>query len=458
MKNNQSLEEIQKILTFQFEDVKNQSELTKQNISLNLNQVDDNYQNILRLLALRGTYGSKFTNAVLYYAGEHLMMQQDNNKNINAILSKIQSFTGNEITVVNRSDTSLIFTLKDSKTAKSLPNINETVCSYEAGMLAGGLKKLLKKDVIVTETKCIGLGNDHCEFEALFVNSMTESSFNDEIIDIISMLANKASSSSELKYKNELFDRQLEFAQNIQKKIIPSPKNFYSNAYKFFAHLQPFRKVGGDFYEYFNIENDKSIIIIADMVGHGIDAAMITSMAKLIFTYCAKDNSVISSPGKIIKQLEEDIEHQLPSTFFSALCLVLDPHKNTLRFVNSGHPDGIILKADGSIEYLKPTLPLIGLHHNMTNIDYSEKEIDFSKGDRLFLFTDGIIEERNQKGEFFSVERFIKIIQRSKHLSIKMAINEVINEFKLFKKHKSQSDDICILGIEYTRNLETNKK
>ena len=75
-----------------------------------------------------------------------------------------------------------------------------------------------------------------------------------------------------------LFDKQLEFAQNLQKKIIPAPGSFVSDHYHFYSYLKPFRKVGGDFYDFHFMDNGKISLLIADATGHGIDAAMITSM------------------------------------------------------------------------------------------------------------------------------------------------------------------------------------
>nr|WP_320026081.1 hypothetical protein [uncultured Acetobacterium sp.] len=87
-----------------------------------------------------------------------------------------------------------------------------------------------------------------------------------------------------------LFDKQLEFAQNLQRKIIPSPGSFVSDHYHFYSYLRPFRKVGGDFYDFHFLDNGKISLLIADATGHGIDAAMITSMIKLSYSYTMKDN------------------------------------------------------------------------------------------------------------------------------------------------------------------------
>ena len=128
-----------------------------------------------------------------------------------------------------------------------------------------------------------------------------------------------------------LFDKQLQFAQNIQKKIIPQPSEFVSDTYHLYAMLKPFRKVGGDFYDFHNLDEDKISLILADATGHGIDAAMITSMVKLIYSYAMENELVREHPSMLMQRMERDIEKQLTSTYFSAFALVLDPGANTLR-------------------------------------------------------------------------------------------------------------------------------
>lgn len=245
-----------------------------------------------------------------------------------------------------------------------------------------------------------------------------------------------------------LFDKQLEFAQNLQRKIIPSPGSFVSNHYLFYSYLKPFRKVGGDFYDFYFMDNGKISLLIADATGHGIDAAMITSMIKLSYSYAMKDSRINQSPSLVLKQIEADISQQMDNTFFTAIALVLDPKDGILYFANAGHPDAVLLKANHKFEFLKPNLPMLGLQQFMTTMHYFDMRISFSRGDKLLLFTDGLIDAKNPDREEFSMERVVAVIKDHADSPINLIGSHIIDACGDFKQDQAPSDDICILGIE----------
>ncbi|MBU4438716.1 MAG: serine/threonine-protein phosphatase [Firmicutes bacterium] len=245
-----------------------------------------------------------------------------------------------------------------------------------------------------------------------------------------------------------LFDKQLEFAQNLQRKIIPSPGSFVSDHYHFYSYLRPFRKVGGDFYDFHFMDNGKISLLIADATGHGIDAAMITSMIKLSYSYTMKDNRINQSPSLVLKQIESDISQQMDNTFFTAIALVLDPKDGVLYFANAGHPDAILMKSNQTIEMLKPNLPMLGLQQFMKTMHYFDMRINFSKGDKLLLFTDGLVDAKNPDREDFSMERVVSVVKNNFDLPINLIGSHIIDACIEFKKDQASSDDICILGIE----------
>lgn len=245
-----------------------------------------------------------------------------------------------------------------------------------------------------------------------------------------------------------LFDKQLQFAQNLQKKIIPSPGSFVSNHYHFYSYLKPFRKVGGDFYDFHFMDNGKISLLIADATGHGIDAAMITSMIKLSYSYTMKDSRINQSPSLVLKQIESDISQQMDNTFFTAIALVLDPSEDVLYFANAGHPDAVLLKANHKIELLKPNLPMLGLQQFMKTMHYFDMRINFSRNDKLLLFTDGLVDAKNPEREEFSMDRIISVIKQNPDLPINLLGSHIIDACAEFKQGQPPSDDICILGIE----------
>ena len=250
--------------------------------------------------------------------------------------------------------------------------------------------------------------------------------------------------------KNEMMvilDEQLQNAQNIQKKIIPKPQAFNSDYYHFYAYLKPFRRVGGDFYDFHMLDGDQVSLILADTTGHGLDAAMITSMVKLIYTYAMKDPVTRDSPSQLLRQLDQDIEMQLTSSFFSAFALKLDPHRNELLFGNAGHPSGIVIRKD--LEFMNPTLPLIGIHQIMTMLSYKDVKMPFSRGDKLLLYTDGLPEAVNPDNEPFGLSRITAIIRKYQDMPVTTLCQQILQSFFEFTEDTNVADDVCLLGLEY---------
>lgn len=245
-----------------------------------------------------------------------------------------------------------------------------------------------------------------------------------------------------------LFDKQLEFAQNIQKKIIPVPGTFISDHYHFYSYLRPFRKVGGDFYDFHFLDDGKISLIMADAAGHGIDAAMITSMIKLSYSYSMKDPFLRQSPCLVLQQIENDITQLLDSTFFTAISLLLDPRKKTILYANAGHPAGILMKANYHAQLLRPNLPMLGLHQFLNTTNYNDLRVTFTAGDKLLLFTDGLVDARNPGKNEFGMDRIIDVIKNSFDLPINRIGSNVIKACFSFKEDQLPSDDICLLGLE----------
>lgn len=250
--------------------------------------------------------------------------------------------------------------------------------------------------------------------------------------------------------KNEMMvilDEQLRNAQNIQKKIIPKPQTFNSDYYHFYAYLKPFRRVGGDFYDFHMLDDDQVSMILADTTGHGLDAAMITSMVKLIYTYAMKDPVTRNSPSQLLRQLDQDIEMQLTSSFFSAFALRLDPHHDELLFGNAGHPSGIIIRDD--LEFMNPTLPLIGMHQIMSMLSYEDKRVPFGSGDKLILYTDGLAEAVNTGKEPFGLSRITGIIRKYRDMPITTLCQQVLQSFLEF----TEDTDVQMMSACWDWNM-----
>lgn len=206
----------------------------------------------------------------------------------------------------------------------------------------------------------------------------------------------------------------------------------------------PMTEVGGDFYDISKLSETSYRIFIADATGHGVQAAMITMVIKGIYDNVKGFNL---KTNEIIEIFNNEFVHKYVSlnSYLTAIVLDIDLKHQTLTYVSAGHPSGILI-SNGEIIELKRTGKIIGV---FKNVKYQSQTLPYFKDDKLFIFTDGIFEEFNNKEEEFGEMRLHDIIQRNQNKSLSDIIDIVLNELENFLEQKEKQDDITIMGIEY---------
>jgi sigma-B regulation protein RsbU (phosphoserine phosphatase) len=457
--NESFLRDFKNVINHQLQEMENQIQLSLEDISCpvraelgsNINLL---YMRIMRI-ALRDTYGGKLSAAILYQAGKSIAMTSFDILEISDLTDYLNQLMLGKTKVVETEGNRIVFEEDECAVCSGMPDIGEALCSFESGFIAGGLSKMLDMDVVVSETQCWGLGDGICRFEADLFPKGTLQNDGRQIgtMDMIATLASKASMAielnKELQYKNDIFNKQLEFAQNIQKSIIPDASQFKTDKLDFYTYLKPFRKVGGDFYDIFKLGDENVGITIADMAGHGIDAAMITTMVKLILRHCSFVEGVLKDPSRVMKYVERDMGDVLPDAYFSMIYMTVDTRHQSITYSNAGHPSPILYrKQQNLVQFLKANLPLVGLNKYMSEQIFASNSILYEPGDQLFLFTDGIPEVRNIKGDFFNINHMLDIIKDPRLESVEAIGKEIIRQTSEFRSFMSQEDDICLIGIQ----------
>lgn len=420
--------------------------------------IDLVYMRLLRV-ALRDTFGSKLSNSILYESGKNLALHNIKVSTVDELLGYLKKLMIGITKVISISDNKIVLEEDECAVCSGMPNIGEPLCSFESGFIAGGLTSILKKEVSVVETACWGLGDNVCRFEAtIFSNNEGKTNQNPDkkinTVDLMTTLASKASMAialnKELRKKNNIYTKQMELAQSIQKKIIPTYDLFASRFIDFYSYLKPFRKIGGDFYDFYELRHDKVGIAVADITGHGIDAAMITGMVKLIMQHFKKVKGLLEKPSKIMNLIEKDIKDVLSDIFFSMIYMVIDPHKLSISYCNAGHPSAILFRKEQNvIQFLNSNHPLVGLSTYIPDdYGFTQNSVLYEKGDKLFLYTDGIPETRNPSGEFFNVNRILDIIRDSRDEDVSDICKSIIASVEHFRNTNDQDDDICLIGLQ----------
>ncbi len=260
----------------------------------------------------------------------------------------------------------------------------------------------------------------------------------------IAFIKNAQKEHSQLK----LIQSDLHVAREIQETILPKEFQPFpeENTFEIFASMRAAEYVGGDFYDFFKIDNDRLGFVIADVSGKGVPAAIYMAISRTVIRAIAMSEN---SPAICMERANEILcQESVNDMFVTAFYGILNIHTGSIIYSNAGHnPPIFLMKKDASISSLPLTNDLV--LGAMPTIKYHEKMIQLAPGDSLFLYTDGVTEARNSKNELFGDKRLEEICSRSIDASPCELIAQITHEVTEFEKGKEQSDDITLLSIKY---------
>jgi sigma-B regulation protein RsbU (phosphoserine phosphatase) len=253
---------------------------------------------------------------------------------------------------------------------------------------------------------------------------------------------------TELRGKDDQIQKQLDMASIIQRSILPGRINDW-NELKFAVRYMAMEKIGGDFYDVHLLKDDKIGIIIADVSGHGIPAALVTTMAKMSFNNAG---AKFDSPKKIFQEVNQNIlDHVKTKEYMTSFMLAIN-EEYEVTYTNASHQKAIVLRmATGSIELLDTDGLFIGAVEEARDT-YDEKRIKLEYGDRIILYTDGIPEAINVDREEFSNARLEKAILKYRHYHVEEFADAIINEVRQYIGNAQLVDDITFLAVELVRD------
>ncbi|HNH10721.1 MAG TPA: PP2C family protein-serine/threonine phosphatase, partial [Leptospiraceae bacterium] len=214
-----------------------------------------------------------------------------------------------------------------------------------------------------------------------------------------------------------------------------------------FPYYSAMSEVGGDFYGVSIVSQNHYRIFLADVTGHGIQAALITMAVKGIYDDIRKFEL---SPSEILDIFNDEFFEKYQSLNSLLTCIFVDiyPNERKIQYASAGHPPCILL-SEGEIHLLEKTGRMIGIKKaNM----YRTVEMPFSENDRILLFSDGIYEQFDSEGKEFGEDRLRELIQKTSNLRLKSSIEAVISDLNLFLGRQEKQDDITILGIELKKS------
>jgi sigma-B regulation protein RsbU (phosphoserine phosphatase) len=233
--------------------------------------------------------------------------------------------------------------------------------------------------------------------------------------------------------------KELEIARRIQTDILPSayPHSVHFNVA---ARYVPMTAVAGDFYDFLITNPQQAGLLIADVSGHGIPAALIASMVKLAAT---SQRANAADPAALLDGMNAVLHGNTQSQFVTAAYVYLDATSETLRYSAAAHPPMLLLRAGEVVPITENGLMLAAFSF----ATYSTAEYPLESGDRLVLYTDGILEAANAGGEEFGPHRLSALLQDGASLSTEAAADHIVSSLKAWAK--SQNDDLTVLICDY---------
>ncbi|MFX0067284.1 MAG: SpoIIE family protein phosphatase, partial [Candidatus Hermodarchaeota archaeon] len=248
------------------------------------------------------------------------------------------------------------------------------------------------------------------------------------------------------KKESEMLHKELSLARKLQEKILPQQLPEV-NGISFVAQYLPAMEIGGDFYDVMPLANRRLAILLADVTGHGIQAALSTTLLKLAFRNF--QNREIS-PARILTGMNETLYKILPDkTFVAALVVSVDTEMAHCTIVNGGIPYPSVLKrSNNKVERLPANGLVLGAigHEQYTPGD--PVDLVLQQGDCLFLYTDGLSEIENEKQEQFDADLLSQIILQHVESPIAELVNHIVDAARKFSQPQHHWDDITIMAVE----------
>ena len=256
----------------------------------------------------------------------------------------------------------------------------------------------------------------------------------------------------ELTYEKELMNTELDIAKKIQQNMLPhfADLNFNNKNFDMFGLNLPEKEVGGDFYDYIFVDPKHIIVVIADVSGAGIPAALFMAKAKTLIHSIIKFET---RPNEILKIVNNELASQNEECYFvTAGIYFIDLETKKITSSNAGHEDPIVIKNNGEVvldkEIHSPALA------TDQDIDYKINILELSDGDILFLYTDGVVEAINSKDELYGIDRLLSELKNAQDFTPKQIIEHIKNSISEFSDVNEQYDDITMFCFKFLTENE----
>jgi len=289
-----------------------------------------------------------------------------------------------------------------------------------------------------SEVSCLEAGAD--DFVTKPINQAVLRARIDTQLRLRSMRRQLQAQNDELEAWRRNLERDLAAARLTQQSLIPQ-KPPVLPGWDIAACYRPVIQVGGDIYGWIRMADGRTLFWIADATGHGASAALLTTLAKLLFHHGAVENN---APAEIMEAVNNDFRSIFGArSFMTAMCVALDPESGRASVVGAGHPPLLVARGDGRTEAIPSSAPPLGL---LERSEFIEATIDLEPGDAFFLYTDGIYGAKHDENPRLASGRLLEMLQPMAG-NAQALLTRVVEQAAMNNGGKPAPDDVAAVAV-----------
>jgi phosphoserine phosphatase RsbU/P len=237
--------------------------------------------------------------------------------------------------------------------------------------------------------------------------------------------------------------RELETARQIQRSLLPAAAP-QTRGLDVAVQYVPMTAVAGDLYDFVDLGPSTVGILVADVSGHGVPAALVASMVKLAFS---TQTEQAQDPARVLAAMNRVLSRQLEHGFVTAIYAVIDTDHRTMTVANAGHPPLLIGRSNTTVEEIHEHGLVLGF---MPETSYTNVQVRLEDDDLILLYTDGVTEAQNAAGEFFDGERVRRWLTSAERTDVAQFTETALRDLNQWCGHATFDDDVTIVVARFT--------
>ncbi|MCB1316690.1 MAG: serine/threonine-protein phosphatase, partial [Leptospiraceae bacterium] len=245
---------------------------------------------------------------------------------------------------------------------------------------------------------------------------------------------------SRLLAEKESLTAEVRNVERLQKKSVQQDLPRDDERIEFYHYFQPLISVGGDFFRVLRINNDEYTILLADIAGHGLGAAMYMNTVRNSFDSFEK---YLDRPERLLHKMDRDLYGKLDDNFVTAICAHINLKKRRLTYCNAGHPKAFLVQRERKrVRFLRQNSKILGIFHGT---EFRQDRIELTGQDRLIMYTDGITETFNEDGQMLGERGLLNLLRGTINMNLNDSIEYARKELAAYQGNARTEDDRTLI-------------